>query len=261
VPGEPDRALALLFELYEDMPRQGPGSEVATRRALDLLPALPPHPLIADMGCGSGAASLVLAAAGGTVIGIDIHPPFLARLRADAAAAGLDGKVLAVAADMAAPPLAEGSLDLIWSEGAIYQIGFANGLARWRELLKPGGLIAATEATWLTDAPPEALRAFWATAYPAMAGIAANEATLRAAGFRVLDRFVLSADCWTESYYAPLARAIAAFRARHPGDAQATAVAEEAESEIDLYRRHGDAYGYVFYLAQRRDEVRRFSTD
>ena len=249
----PDRALALLFELYENTPRQGPGSEAATRRALALLPGLPPHPLIADMGCGSGAASLVLAAAGGTVIGIDIHKPFLARLRADAAAAGLDGKVLAVAADMAAPPLAEGSLDLIWSEGAIYQIGFADGLARWRSLLKPGGFIAVSEATWLTGTPPESLRAFWAAAYPAMTGIAANEATLRAAGFRVLDRFVLPAECWTENYYAPLAQAIAAFRARHPGDAQAASVADEAESEIELYRRHGDAYGYVFYLARRDD--------
>jgi serine/threonine-protein kinase HipA len=256
----PDRALALLFELYGDMPRQGPGSAATTRRALALLPGLPPEPRIADIGCGSGASSLVLAERGGTVIGIDIHKPFLARLRADAAAAALEGKVLAVAADMVAPPLAEGSLDLIWSEGAIYQIGFAAGLARWRPLLKPGGFIAVTEATWLTDTPPESLRAFWATAYPAMTGIAANEAKLGAAGFRVLDRFVLPAECWIESYYAPLAQAIAAFRARHPGDAQAASVAEEAESEIELYRRHGDAYGYVFYLAQRDDEVRRFST-
>lgn len=253
MPDEPDRALSLFFELYEDLPRQGPGSAAMMRRALASLPGLPPDPRIADMGCGSGAASLVLAERGGTVIGIDIHPPFLARLEADAAAAGLGDKVLAVIADMAAPPLAESSLDLIWSEGAIYQLGFARGLARWRSLLKAGGLLAVTEATWLTDAPPEAARAFWATAYPAMTGIAANEATLRATGFRVLDRFVLPAECWTESYYAPLARAIAAFRARHPDNAQASAIADEAESEIDLYRRHGDCYGYVFYLAARGD--------
>jgi serine/threonine-protein kinase HipA len=248
---EPDRALSLFFELYGDTPRQGPGSAAMTRRALALLPGLPPDPRIADMGCGSGAASLVLAESGGTVIGIDIHPPFLARLTGDAAAAGLDGKVLAVVADMAAPPLADGSLDLIWSEGAIYQLGFANGLARWRPLLKRGGLIAVTEATWLIDTPPETLRAFWATAYPAMTGVAANEAALRAAGCRVLDRFVLPAECWTESYYAPLQRAVMAFRARHPDDPQAASIVQEVESEIELYRRHGDAYGYVFYLAQR----------
>jgi serine/threonine-protein kinase HipA len=249
VAGVSDRKLDLLFELYQDMPRQGPGNAATTRRALALLPGLPADPRIADMGCGSGAASLVLAESGGIVIGIDIHEPFLARLNADAAA-GRGGNILAVAADMAMPPLAGGSLDLIWSEGAIYQIGFADGLARWRTLLKPGGHIAVTEATWLTDAPPEPLRAFWATAYPAMTGIAANEAALRAAGFGVLDRFVLPAECWTQSYYAPLARAIAAFRARHPDDAQAAAIADGSESEIDLYRRHGKSYGYVFYLAQ-----------
>lgn len=245
----PDRALSLLFELYRDMPRQGPGGPETTRRALALLLDLPVCPRVADMGCGSGAASLVLAETGGTVIGLDIHAPFLRRLKSDAAAAGLDGRVLAVVADMAAPPLADGSLDLVWSEGAIYQIGFANGLARWRRLLKSGGFIAVTEATWLTDSPPEPARAFWASAYPAMTTIAANEATIRAAGFLPIASFALPRDCWTRNYYAPLEQAILAFRARHPGDAEAAAVADEAESEIEQYRRHGDAYGYVFYLA------------
>lgn len=250
MPGESDRALSLLFELHRDLPRQGPGSAAVTHHALALLPGMPPRPRIADMGCGSGAASLVVArATRGTVIGIDIHPPFLARLKADAAAAGLDGNVAAVVADMAAPPLAEGSLDLVWSEGAIYQIGFADGLVRWRRLLRPGGFIAVTEATWLTDGPPEPVRAFWASAYPAMTTIAANEATIRAAGFLPVASFALPDDCWTRNYYAPLEQAIVAFRARHLGDAQAAAVADDAESEIELYRRHGDAYGYVFYLA------------
>ena len=33
------------------------------------------------------------------------------------------------------------NLDLIWSEGAIYNIGFERGLNEWREFLKTGGTL------------------------------------------------------------------------------------------------------------------------
>jgi hypothetical protein len=34
------------------------------------------------------------------------------------------------------------SLDLIWSEGAIYNMGFEKGLQSWHQFLKTGGYIA-----------------------------------------------------------------------------------------------------------------------
>jgi hypothetical protein len=37
-------------------------------------------------------------------------------------------------------------LDLIWSEGAIYNIGFERGLREWRKYLKAEGYIAVSEA-------------------------------------------------------------------------------------------------------------------
>lgn len=245
-----DRALSLFFELYESLPRQGPGSEQATRRALSLLPDLPSDPVIADMGCGSGASSWPLASVtGGTVLALDLRA---AMLRRAARAGGGDraGRVLPILADMAAPPLRPGSLDLLWSEGAIYLVGFARGLGLWRPLLKAGGLFAVTEVTWLTDAPPDDLRRFWATAYPAMTSIAANRWTIAQSGFEPLGHFVLPPECWLENYYAPLEAALGPFLSRHPDDAQAAAVAAEARAEIDLYRRYGDSYGYVFYLAR-----------
>lgn len=247
--GVADRALALFLELYEGLPRQGPGGAMATRRALAGLPDLPSHPRIADMGCGSGASSRVLAAeTGAAILAIDIHAPFLAQLPASRPAG--TGQVLPVVADMARPPLAPASLDLIWSEGAIYQLGFAQGLQRWRSLLRPGGCIAVTEATWLDAAPAEAARLFWAAAYPAMTVIADNEAALRGAGYRPVGRFVLPPDCWLNGYYAPLETALGPFLARHPDDDEAAMIAAEVRREVDLYRRHGDSYGYVFYLAQ-----------
>lgn len=246
--GMSNHALALFFELYESLPRQWPGNDAATARALALLPDLPPRPRIADLGCGGGASTRALAATtGGTVAAVDIHPPFLAGLLSQRRDAGV---VHPIAGDMARPPLAPASFDLVWSEGAIYQIGFAQGLQRWRPLLKPGGCLAVTEASWLSDAPLAGARHFWAMAYPAMTTIAANEASVAAAGYRVVGSFVLPPECWLDSYYAPLERALGPFAARHPDDPDAAMIAAEIRTEIDMYRRYGDSYGYVFYLAQ-----------
>ena len=37
------------------------------------------------------------------------------------------------------------ALDLIWSEGAIYNIGFEQGVRDWRPFLKEGGVLVASE--------------------------------------------------------------------------------------------------------------------
>ena len=49
------------FELFGDLPRQGPGCGEATLRALELLKDLPPQPKVLDIGCGSGMQTLILA--------------------------------------------------------------------------------------------------------------------------------------------------------------------------------------------------------
>ena len=53
----------LLFELFEDLPRLGPGTAASTRRALEAIPALPGEPRVLDAGCGTGASTKVLAEA------------------------------------------------------------------------------------------------------------------------------------------------------------------------------------------------------
>ena len=61
---ETDPMMEALFALHEGLPRQGPGLDSATHAALDRVArALPPRPRVLDLGCGSGAATLVLAEA------------------------------------------------------------------------------------------------------------------------------------------------------------------------------------------------------
>ncbi len=236
-----------LFLLHQDLPREGPGSDACTAEALRRLPALPSDPIVVDLGCGPGRSSLVLAREVGTkVIAVDFHGPFLDQLVRSAAAAGLSHLIEPRRADLAAPGFPPGSVDLIWAEGSAYVLGFSESLRRWRPLLKAGGLMAVSECTWLVDDPPDEPRRFWDAAYPSMGMIAVNRAHAEAAGLEVLDTFPLPPSAWSDEYYRPLlARAVAL---RPTADAALKSLIDETRREVDLYRRHGTSYGYVFYL-------------
>lgn len=239
-----------IFRLFEGLPRQGPGSDACTREALRRLPALPASPRVLDLGCGSGRSALVLAEELRTrVVAVDIHQPFLDQLKAAARKRGLKDLIETRCGDMAAPGVPAGSIDLVWSEGALYMLGFEDGLRLWRPLLAPGGCLAVSECSWLcAECPAEAV-AFFRGAYPAMAGIEQNLERARAAGFDVIDHFTLPPEAWWDEYYVPLEERMA--RLAPDADPELAAVIAETQREIELYRRYSDSYGYVFYLMRR----------
>jgi SAM-dependent methyltransferase len=199
------------------------------------------------LGCGPGRQSLVLAAAlGARVIAIDLHQPYLDQLTLSAAAAGLSHLVEPRRADMGALEFPAGSVDLVWSEGAAYILGFEQSLRLWRPLLKPAGLMAVSELSWLCDELPAEPRAFWAEAYPAMTNIEGNCHRARSAGLDLLGTLTLPESAWWDEYYGPLGER--AKQLRPTAGASLAAHLDSIEREIDLFRRHSQAYGYVFYL-------------
>ncbi|MCW5889234.1 MAG: class I SAM-dependent methyltransferase [bacterium] len=241
-----------LLRIFRGLPRYAPGSDDATREALRRLGPLPPRPRVIDLGCGGGAQTLTLAAAldGPPIVAVDRHRPFLDELDAAASRAGLGHRIRTRCADFAALDDAPGSYDLVWSEGAIYHLGLADGQRRWRPLLAPGGRLAATELTWTTDDPPAEAAAFWGAAHPAMADEADDRRVIAEAGWIVLDAFALPASAWWDGYYAPLDARLAELMPE--ADASLRAAVAETRREIDLWRRHGSSYGYVFYLLRPR---------
>lgn len=247
--------LALLADLHGDGPRQGPGSRAATQQALTLAQAagLPQGPLsVADLGCGTGAATEVLATRlTGSLTALDLIPSFIDRLQAKLTSLETGATVTARTGDMRAPPIQKGSLDLLWSEGAIYNLGFRAGLQLWRPLLKPGGFLAVSDLTWLTARRPDALTAHWEAAYPEVATAGAKLQVLEEGGFRPVGYFPLSPECWLGHYYDPLEARLPTFLARHPGNSEAEALAADEREEIALYRAHQPYVSYGFYIAQR----------
>lgn len=245
--------LDLLIDLHLPNPRQGPGTDAATRRALDLSGLRGRAGLeIADLGCGTGASTCVLAEdLDARVTAVDFVPAFLDALRARAAARGVADRIAPLAASFDALPFALGSLDAIWSEGAIYSLGFEAGLAAWRPLLKPGGVLAVSEITWLTAARPTALQEHWEAEYPEIGTASAKLAALEAQGFSPIGYFPLPRAAWMDGYYTPLRARFPAFLAAHEGDPDARRIVDAEEREIALYEQNAAFVSYGFYVARR----------
>ena len=241
----------LFVDLHMGLHQQGPGSDQETSRALGMLPPLAADARILDAGCGPGRQTLVLARdSGAQVLAVDLLPSFVEECARRADAAGLADRIEARVGNMAELDLAPGSLDLIWSEGAVYNLGFEAGLTLWRPLLRPGGHLAVTEASWLVPEPSRMVADFWGSSYPGMANVASNLAAVRRAGFEPVGHFALAESSWWRYYDEQEAR-IPELRKRYAGDAEAQAELDQAQREYDLYRGHADEYGYVFYLCRR----------
>jgi SAM-dependent methyltransferase len=246
---------AVFWELHRGLLRQGPGDDAHTRRAFQALKALPDPPRIVDVGCGPGMQTLELARlSGSSVIAVDKHEPFLEELRNHAERRGLAGLIETRVGDMRALPFAPDSVDLFWSEGAIYIMGFESGLKTWRPMLRRGGCVAVTEATWIKSDPPEPVVRFWAENYPDITTAEGNVRRAEACGYGLLDHFVLPPEAWWTHYYTPIEERLPEMRRRYAHDSEAMAILDAEAEEIDLFRRYSNCYGYVFYVLQRQDE-------
>ena len=241
----------IFFELHQDLPREGPGDNPSTRKALALLVDLPPRPLILDIGCGPGMQTVELArCTNGKIIAIDTHQPFLEKLKQRAQAEGLSDKITTINMSMFALDFEAKSFDAIWSEGAIYIMGFEQGLRACQPLLKPGGYGAVSEICWLRPQPPSEVQTFWAANYPGMRTVQENREIVRAAGYHEIGHFVLPTSTWWEGYYTPQEARIAMLWTKYRDDVEAIQLLDESQLEIDLYRKYSDWYGYVFYVMQ-----------
>ena len=89
------------YEIYEAIPRQGPGSRESTERALRLLPTLKSHQRILDIGCGAGAQTIDLAGlTEAQIVAVDNHPPFVDQLATRVSDSSLGAKVTPQVGDM-----------------------------------------------------------------------------------------------------------------------------------------------------------------
>lgn len=249
----PELDLELIGEYYSVLERQGPGSPETTLKALSFVRDYNQIDRIADIGCGTGAHTLLLAThlTGSKITALDLFPVFIERLNTNAAQAGLEGRVKGIVGNMEQLPFEPESLDLIWSEGAIYNIGFERGIREWRAFLKTGGYLAVSEMTWLTQERPAELQDYWDAAYPEINTASAKIAQMETAGYTPKAAFVIPETCWTDYYYTPQIPVREAFLKKHDDNPAAKAFIENDRAEAELYERFKQYYGYVFYIGEK----------
>ena len=239
------------IELYGSLPRGGPGDNVSTRKAFKSIKHLPALPRILDLGCGPGMQTVeLLRLSSGTVVACDLLPQMIARVTKAAESAGLADRLQTVLADMNDVTFASESFDVIWSEGAIYILGFERGLARMKQFVKPGGYVAVSEAVWLDPNPPPEAVEFW-TEYPEIDTVEAKCQVVSRLGYEMVNYFVLPATSWTEFYYDPLAERLPEYEQKWKGIPEAESVLTEARNEISIFHKYSRCYSYAFFVMRR----------
>ena len=115
---------------------------------LGVLPAAPAR--IADLGCGTGTLSLLLAEEGYGVDGVDFSPAMVDLARAKVAGSPA---VAIVEGDAASPPLPAASYDVVLCRHVLWALPDPVAvLGRWVDLLAPGGRLVLVEGSWANGA-------------------------------------------------------------------------------------------------------------
>ncbi|MEW8338481.1 MAG: class I SAM-dependent methyltransferase [Candidatus Thiodiazotropha taylori] len=246
---------SLMVDLHLNGERQGPGSEEQTLRALAHTQLDTSSPLkVADIGCGTGASTLVLAKSlpNAQITAIDLFPEFLNVLTNRVEAEGVSAEVKVMEGSMDALPFAKDSFDLIWSEGAIYNIGFKRGIELWKPFLKTGGVLAVSEITWLHPNPPEEIREHWEAEYQEISTASEKIQVLEASGYDLLGYSVLPPSNWIENYYVPTESRIPEFSTRHEGVKEVDELISMERQEAKLYEQYKKWFSYGFYVVVKR---------
>ena len=245
--------MKVFFEIHDGNHREGPGDRASTLRALSYVIGLPESFSVLDVGCGPGAQTIDLAGAlTGTVTALDNHQPFLDELEKRARSAGLFTRIKTVNATMTDMPFPPESFSLIWSEGAVYQMGLENALLAWKKFLKPAGFMALSHIAWLRpDAPPECQK-FWEDNYPGIATVENNIQVIAKCGYELAGHFTLPQGAWLESYYLPIENKLGLFEERYRHDPGAMETIAAERQEIALYRKYSAYYGYEFFIMRKQ---------
>ena len=201
-----------------------------TRRAFRVLPKLD-EPRILDIGCGSGVPTMELARLGqGEVIGIDVDQSALDKLARNIREAGLSHRVQAVNCSISDMAFADESFDIVWSEGAIFAIGFNRGIQEWKRFLKPGGFMVVHDEKGNVEEKLE---------------------QISQCGYKLLDYFILNEDTWWTEYFAPLEKLIAESQTSCADDPYTLEERGQARTELEMFRRNPERNNSVYFVMQK----------
>ncbi len=242
----------LLIESHIGLERQGPGSPEATIKALSFLDALAADSRVADLGCGTGGQTRTLAQhIKGSIVGVDLFPAFIDVFNERAKKHNLQDRVRGIVGSMENLPFKKEEFDVIWSEGAIDNIGFEKGVRYWNSFLKKGGYLAVTSPAWFTAGHIAEVDAFWRDAGSCLDSVEDTISILQKSGYSFVAAFALPENCWTDNYFTPRMDAEKTLLEKYAGNKIVVDYIENNKHEMDLYKKYKQHYGYVFYIGRK----------
>jgi len=244
---EQEKYIRALIRLHRGLDRQGPGDKDFSDYIISKIPELPTNPRIADIGCGTGAGTLFLADKfRSKVRAVDFSREFLDELEKRAKQRGLEHLVETIECDMGSLDWNPETIDLLWSEGAAYNLTFEGALTSWRPLMAANGIAVISEISYFTSEVPESVRVYWQKAYPNIGTESENSNHANSSGFEILGIYRLPSKVWWDNYYGPLKENINSFK--HSKDSIMQTVIQETEEEMKLFEKYEKHYGYSFYI-------------
>jgi len=242
-----EKYIQALIKLHLGLERQGPGDTNYSNHILSLITGLPQSPRIADIGCGAGAGTLLLADRyKSKVRAVDFAREFLDELVNRAKQRGLEHLVETIECDMGSLDWDPESIDLLWSEGAAYNLTFEGALKAWRPLMAANGIAVVSEMSYFTSEVPEPVRVYLQKAYPTIGTELENSVSANSSGFEVLGIHRLPSKAWWDNYYGPLREKMSSLK--HSKDSFMQSVIDETEEEMKLFEEYEQYYGYSFYI-------------
>jgi ubiquinone/menaquinone biosynthesis C-methylase UbiE len=202
-----------------------------TRKAFRMLPQLD-KPRILDIGCGSGVPTMELARlSDGEIIGLDIDKNMLDVLCEKIEKAGLSSMVKVINRSLFDVDFPDESFDVVWAEGSINVIGFKKGLQEWKRLLKPDGFMVVHDERGDIEEKLE---------------------QISSCGYELLGYFELDEGTWWAEYFAPLEKLVVETRAKYPDAPVVLEALDNAQQEIDMFRKAPERNSSVCFVIQRR---------
>ncbi len=240
------------YSIFTGLPRQGPGCEGATRKAFSYIPCLPEQAQILDIGCGTGAQTrALLGLTNGTITAVDNYQPFLDAITIRGQTGGAGDRIRTVNASMDSLPFENGRFDLIWSEGAIYIMGFGDGLSYWKQFCRKGGYIVVSDVSWFEKDPPGELVEFWEKEGCIPLTEDEKKEQVRTAGLRLIATYRLPESGWWEHYYVPMLERVRELKKTSEDRPEFRQILDSCDHETDMYRKYKRYYGYTFFIMQK----------
>jgi len=220
--------------------------------AIRAIPQPPNQPFILDVGCGQGMQTIELAKiSNGKIIALDNHQEFLDMLMEQAKKQGFEEIIIPKNMSMIDMDFEKETFDIIWSEGALYFMGFQDGLKRCHQLLKHKGYLAVTELVYTVPNPPNVVVEYFDNEYPDIKKIAERIKIIKKEGFNLISNFTLPESAWLDSYYLPIEKELPRLDKKYQGNEVALSIFEGFRNEVDFYKTYSKYYSYEFFIMQK----------